>query len=92
MEVTEARYSYDTYANMANQSFTWQNRYVDSNTTFAHNDQNQFMAIYGQEFGWQPLRIMASLGAATNGYAAGHPHAVDFVKGVKRYDWWGNPR
>jgi hypothetical protein len=71
MEVTEARYSYDTYANMTYQSFTWQNRYADSNAAFAYNDRNQVTAIYWPEFGWQPLRIMASLGGATYGYAAG---------------------
>jgi hypothetical protein len=92
MEVTEARYPYDTYDNVVYQSFTRQNRYVDSNTTFAYNDRNQVTAIYGPEFGWRPLRIMASLGGATYSYAAGHPHAVKLVNGVKRDDWWGNPQ
>lgn len=91
-EVTEAGYPYDTYDNVTYESFTRQNMYVDSNTTFAYNDRNQVTAIYRQKFGWQPLRIMGGLGRATYGYAAGHPHAVELVKGVKRHDWWGNPQ
>ena len=59
---------------------------------FAYDDQNRVTASLRPGFGWQPLRSLASLGGATYGYAAGHPHAVELVKGVKRYDWWGNPQ
>lgn len=44
MEVTEARYSYDTYANVTYQSFTWQAKYSGTNAAFAYDYHNQVTA------------------------------------------------
>ena len=90
VQVAAARYSYDTYANMTYQSFTWQNRYADSNTAFAYDDQNRVTAAYGQGFGWQAWGGLGSLGGAVYGYTAGHPHAVELLNGVDRYDYDAN--
>lgn len=62
----------------------------DTDTIFAYDDQNRVTAAYGQGFGWQPWGSLASLGGAAYGYAAAHPHAVDLVNGVDRYDYDAN--
>ena len=45
---------------------------------------------YGQGFGWQPWGNLVSLAGDTYGYTAGHPHAVELVNGVDRYDYDAN--
>ena len=79
----------DTYANLTYGDFTWPNM-ADTNTTFTYDDQNRVTAAYGQRFGWQPWGSLASLGGAVYGYTAEHPHAVDLVNGVDRYDYDAN--